>query len=66
MSADRDYYLMRAEEELRCGERAATKCAADAHFELAGRYFDLAYRGIAALRSRPRPSLPGRPREKSK
>ena len=42
---DRDYLLERAEEELRLGEAAKSKKAADAHFELAGRYFDLAYRG---------------------
>lgn len=42
---DRDYFLERGEEELRLGEAAKTKRAADAHFELAGRYFDLAYRG---------------------
>ena len=43
--ADRGYFLERAEEELKLGESAGTKRAADAHFELAGRYFDLAYRG---------------------
>jgi hypothetical protein len=41
----RAYYLERAEAELRRGEAATTKRAADAHFELAGRYFDMAYRG---------------------
>jgi hypothetical protein len=45
MSIDRDYFLRRAEEELERGEAATMKCAADAHFELAGRYFDLAHRG---------------------
>lgn len=40
---DRNYYLERAEQELKRGETAATRQAADAHFELAGRYFDLAY-----------------------
>ena len=43
--ADRAYFLLRAEAELQRGEKAASKCAADAHFELAGRYFDIAFGG---------------------
>lgn len=50
---DRLYYLERAEEELRRGEVAMTKQAADAHFELAGRYFDLAYGGYARFETMP-------------
>ena len=45
--ADTDYYLSRAEEELTLGETASNKRAAWAHFQLAGRYLDLAYGGPA-------------------
>lgn len=40
---DKDYYLNRAESELRLAEGAIHEKAAWAHFQLAGRYFDLAY-----------------------
>lgn len=46
---DRSYFLERAEEELRSGEQARSKAAADAHFELAGRYFDLAHGGAEGI-----------------
>lgn len=42
---DRAYFLKRAEDQLRLGEEATSKRAADAHFELAGRYFDIAFGG---------------------
>ncbi len=43
MGDEKDYYLGRAEDELQSAERAAHERAAWAHFQLAGRYFDLAY-----------------------
>lgn len=45
--ADKDYYLDRAEIELTLGDEAENSRAAWAHFQLAGRYLDLAYRGPA-------------------
>ena len=41
----KDYYLARAEAELTLGDEAADDRAAWAHFQLAGRYFDLAFGG---------------------
>ncbi len=43
----KDYYLARAEAELTLGDEAADDRAAWAHFQLAGRYFDLAFGGGA-------------------
>ena len=43
--ADKDYYLERAEAELTLGDEAGDRRAAWAHFQLAGRYLDLVYRG---------------------
>ena len=42
---DKDYYLERAEAELTLGDAAGDRRAAWAHFQLAGRYLDLAYGG---------------------
>jgi len=44
-SDDKDYYLDRAEAELTLGDAAGDRRAAWAHFQLAGRYLDLAYGG---------------------
>ena len=44
-SDDKDYYLERAEAELTLGDAAGDRRAAWAHFQLAGRYLDLAYGG---------------------
>lgn len=41
----KDYYLARAEAELALGDEATDDRAAWAHFQLAGRYFDLAFGG---------------------
>ncbi|MDQ8757829.1 hypothetical protein RCO27_16505 [Sphingosinicella sp. LHD-64] len=41
----KDYYLARAEAELTLGDEATDDRAAWAHFQLAGRYFDLAFGG---------------------
>lgn len=46
MDRARTYFLERAEAELRLGEQACSKQAADLHFERAGRYFDIAYRRL--------------------
>jgi hypothetical protein len=56
MERARAYFLERAEAELRLGEQAGSKPAADLHFERAGRYFDIAYRRLGE----PGPS-PNRP-----
>jgi len=39
----KDHYLTRAEAELTLGDEAGDRRAAWAHFQLAGRYLDLAY-----------------------
>lgn len=44
---DKDYYLGRAEHELDLGEAAENSRAAWAHYQLAGRYLDLAYSDAA-------------------
>ena len=44
-SDDKNYYLERAEAELTLGDAAGDRRAAWAHFQLAGRYLDLAYGG---------------------
>ena len=44
---DKDYFLERAEIELDLGGEAEHPRAAWAHFQLAGRYLDLAHRGPA-------------------
>lgn len=48
----KDYYLARAEAELTLGDEAADDRAAWAHFQLAGRYFDLAFGGAEAVDAR--------------
>ena len=47
----KDHYLTRAEAELTLGDEAGDRRAAWAHFQLAGRYLDLAY-GSEAERER--------------
>lgn len=50
--AEKTYYLERAEAELRLGEQADNEKAAWAHFQLAGRYFDLAHGSAPAVPDR--------------
>lgn len=50
---EKAYFLDRAEAELRLGEQAENEKAAWAHFQLAGRYFDLAHGSEPAATERP-------------
>lgn len=45
---ERDYWLERAEFHLNLGERTADTRASWAHYQLAGRYLDRVYGGVAA------------------
>jgi hypothetical protein len=53
---EKDYYLDRAEIELTLGDEAENRRAAWAHFQLAGRYLDLVYRGPANDDAEPTPA----------
>lgn len=50
---EKAYFLERAEAELRLGEEAENDKAAWAHFQLAGRYFDLAHGSEPPATERP-------------